>query len=152
MAVNLSGTISQSFDGTILTFTDTSSGISPVVSRTLTIEDANGNVLTTIPMGTSLTATYDITADAYFVFIEQISDGTNIYTLTIAYLSTAFYENTYSNTIAQLGCDCNCGNEDLTYADKAELFKAAALRFASGGFGVAANNEIIAANIYISGN
>jgi hypothetical protein len=152
MAVVLSGNISQNFSGTVMTFTDTSTGVGTLVSRILTIQNANDVVLDTIDMGASLTATYDITADAWFKFTEQIIDETGTYTLTLTYLSTAFYENTFSNTIAQLGCDCNCGNEDLTYADKGELFKAAALRFAAGGFGVAANNNIVAANIYISGS
>lgn len=152
MSVVLSGNITQSYDGSTLLFTDTSSGVVDLVSRILTIQNSNDVVLDTIDMGDSLTASYDITADQWLKFSEQVIDGSGTYTLTLTYLSTAFYENTFSNTIAQLGCDCNCGNEDLTYADKGELFKAAALRFAAGGFGVAANNNIVAANIYITGS
>lgn len=149
MAVQTSGTITQASSGSPLTFLDTSSGLGTVSSRTLTIFDGNGMQLAFIVMGASLTANFPITADGYFTFFEQIVDNTGTYTLTINYLSTAFYDITFVNTMAQLGCGCSL--EQFNYIDISQLFKAAAIRLFIGGLGASSQQAITAANQYITG-
>lgn len=149
MSVVVSGNVSQSASGNILTFTDTSSGIISLVSRTLQIYDQNGVLLTTINMGASLTATYNITSDGYFQFVETIVDNTGTYILTKNYLSTAFTDNVIVNTLTQLGCSCSL--ESFNFIDIAYFFRFAALRLALGGFGVSAQANILAAFSIVTG-
>jgi hypothetical protein len=142
-----SATVTQSANGTVLTFTDTSTLSGSLVSRNLTITDQNGTVLDTVNMGSATVATYGIAGDGYFVFTEILVDGAGSHTITVNYLSTAFYEITFANTIAQL-LPCSI----CDYADQSYLFMQAAIRFALGGFGNAAYNNITLANKLISGN
>jgi len=143
-----SATVTQSADGTSLTFTDTSTLSGGLVSRSLVITDQNGDVLDTVNMGSALIATYIIDADGYFTFTETLIDGTGPHTVVINYLSTAFYEIAFANTISLSGCSC----APCDYADNSYYLMQAAIRFALGGFGVAAATNITAANILISGN
>lgn len=149
MPVQTSGTVTQSSSGSPLVFVDTTTGLGTVSSRTLTIFDGNGTQLAFIVMGAALTTPYSITADGYFTFFEQIVDNTGTYTLTINYLSTAFYDITFVNTMAQLGCGCSL--EQFNYIDISQLFKAAAIRLFIGGLGASSQANIIAANQYITG-
>ncbi len=147
--VIVSGSVSQTPSGSVLTFTDTSTGVSGLISRILNIYDPNGILLSTVNMGATLTATYDISGDGYFQFIETIVDGTGTYVLTINYLSTAFTDNVIVNTLVQLGCSCSL--ESFNFIDIAYFFRFAALRLALGGFGVAAQANILAAYSVITG-
>jgi len=132
MAVVTKGEVTQSLDGTVLTFTDQSTGVSTLVSRILVIYNSDGDVLTTINMGNTLIATYEITADGYFTFVETIVDNTGTYTLNISYLSTTFYEITYAplaNKLDCCGCEEKCTNiyKSLIAKDVAELFASRAV-------------------------
>jgi hypothetical protein len=147
MSVACSGTVVNNLAGTGLTFTDTGTGYGTLVSRTLVIKDPLGNVLATINMGAALTYLYVITVDQYVSFNLTVIDNTGTYTCQVNYLAQGFYTVSYLALIAQSGCGCN-GN--LCNVDIAERFLAAANRFAVAGLGVAANNNIIAANIYIN--
>lgn len=147
MAVVVSGNITQNPTGTPVTFTDTSSGVSGLVSRTLVITDANGNVLQTTNMGATLTAIYPLTKDLYLVFTETIVDNTGTYVLVKNYLSEVFYQIAFSNAIAIYGC--NCQPSQCSIYDKAEQFKSAAEIFASRGLAPAAQSCMDAANKYI---
>lgn len=146
-----SGVVTQSANGGTLTFTDTGT-YGTVSSRELVIRDSDGEILDEIDMGASLTATYTITADIYASFELTVIDNTGTYTTTVNYLSTAFYDIVFANVIAQLGCNCNCGSEQLTYADISQLYKSAAERYALSGLAPAAQNAITAANTIINGN
>lgn len=143
-----SATVTQSANGTTLTITDTSTLSGSLVSRNLIITDQNGDVLDTVNMGANPIATYTISKDGYFASTITLVDGAGSHTIIVNYLSTAFYEITFANTISLSGCSC----ASIDYADNSYLLMQAAIRFALGGFGVAAYNNIIAANILISGN
>ena len=151
MAVVASGNVTQSANGNVLTFTDTSTGIGTLTSKTLVIYDSNGAILTTIAMGAGLTATYNITADLYMSFVMTIIDNTGTYPFTYNFLSTTFYDTNLANIVAQMGCGCGTDNENLIYADIGEIFKSAALRDALSALAVAAQSMITAANNYLLG-
>lgn len=144
-----SGTVTQSAGGSVLTYRDTGT-YGTVSSRILVVYDPNGNILQTTPMGASLTASYDISIDQWLRFQCIVIDNTGTFTATVDYLSTAFYDNTYVNILAQLGCGCDL--KQFNYIDISYFFRNAALRLALGGFAVAANLNVIAANAYINGN
>lgn len=152
MAVVFSANVTQAADGSPLTFTDTSTGVTGLVSRTLNIYDSDDELLTSINMGVSLTAEYAITTDQYLSFVEVIVDGSGTTTGTVNFLSTAFYEIAFANAIAALPADFNCGSNTLTYIDIADLYKQAAERYALSALAPAAQNAINAANYYITGN
>jgi hypothetical protein len=150
MSVVVSGNITQSAGGNILTFTDTSTGVGTLVSRTLNIYDANGNLLQTINMGASLTTTYNITTDAYFQFVETIVDNTGTYTLTINYLSTVFYQNAFSTATAAVSTYDSDYFGVTSNLSISLGYYTSAFRFFIGGFGVSANNMITQANFFVN--
>lgn len=148
MAVVTKGEVTQDPSGSPLLFTDQTAGLGTIISRSLDIYDGNGNLLDTIDMGGNLTATYDITADGYFSFIETIVDNTGIYTLLKNYLSTAFYEITYAPLANKLDC---CGNEEKCLnLYKAEICKADAILFFERGVAELAQSNIEAANLFLT--
>ena len=148
-----SGTVTSSANGLTLTFTDTGSGYGTVTSRTLTISNALGQIVQTYSMGTNLTQEFPVTADAYWSFVLTVINATPTpYTCTVIFLANGIYMAAYVNAIAQLGCSCDCGSDQLNYYDIAELYNISALRLALGGFAIAANNAIIAANTIITGS
>ncbi len=152
MSVTVTGTITPSapVNGvSAQVFTDTTTGIGTLVSRTLNIYNSDSVLVDTVDMGTSLTATYGISADAYLSFEETIVDNTGTYIGTFNIQTTIFYDITYVNTVAQLGC--SCGGESVNYIDISLLFRNAALILAAFGLGSAAQNNITAANTFISG-
>lgn len=150
MSVVVSGNITQSAGGNVLTFTDTSTGVGTLVSRTLSIYDPNGNLLQTINMGVSLTTTYNITTDAYFQFVETIVDNTGTYLLTINFLSTVFYQNAFSNAIAGVTTYDSDFFGIISNLNLSQDYYQAANRFFIGGFGVSAQSMIQQANFYVS--
>ncbi len=156
MITKVTGTVTPSIPSATnvvtLLFTDTTTGVGTLVSRILNIADVNGNVIATINMGSSLTATFQILSDAYYSFTETITDNTGTYTGTINNVYTAFYDYIYSQVIAQLGCSCDCGSEDIRYYDIAQMYKNAAIADALTGSGIAAQNNITMANNLISGS
>jgi hypothetical protein len=147
MAVLTSATITQDPTGTPVTYTDTSTGVTGLISRTLTITDANGNVLQVVNMGSTLVYNFPMTKDLYLSFGLVIIDSTGTYPLTKNYLSTVFYQIAFSNAIATYGANCN-PNKCSIY-DKSLQYKTAADIFASRGLAPAAQQSIDAANKYI---
>lgn len=155
MAVVYSATVTPSLpnNGVVtLTYTDTSTGIGTITSRTLNIYDSNGDLLQTINMGTNPVATYDISSDLYLSFRETIVDNTGTYSGEVDYLSTVFYNVSFVNVLAQLDCNCNCGNEQLNYTDIADLYLSGAEASALLSNPVSAQAYITAANYFITGN
>jgi hypothetical protein len=142
--------ISSSLDGKTLTATDTGTGYGTVTSRMLTIYDALGNELTQINMGTSLTANYGITADAWFRFKLDVIDNNGSYEKIRDYLAIGIYSATFLNIISKVGCSCNCSHETFQELSIGELFLAAALRYALAGLSILAQNNIVAANTYLN--
>lgn len=118
-----------------------------VISRTLNIYDCNGNLLLTVGLGTALTYVYAITADAFFQFSATIVDTTGSYTSVVDYVAIGFYTASYLNAFNAAGCGCNIPQCNLEIA---ENFYNAALRFNLAGSSVAANGNIIAANVFVN--
>ena len=134
--------------GARLLFTDTGSYTAPVTSRVLTIFDANGNLLETYNMAANLTQEYDIAADAYLTFKLNVTDATGVIApLVVNFLSAGFYTALYLLLMADSNCACGCNWKNI---DIAEDFYKAAQRFTLAGAGVAANNNIVAANAYLN--
>lgn len=150
MSVQVSGNMSQSPSGTVLTFTDTTTGIGALTSRTLQIFDPNSLLLDTVDMGASLTDTYDITQDQWLSFVETIVDNTGTYILTVNYLSTTFYQNAFANAIAAVPNVTDDVFGTVWNLNLSQDNYQAALRFFIGGFGVAAQNMITQANFYVA--
>lgn len=143
-----SATVVADPSGSPLTFTDTSTISGSLVTKILVITDANGVVLATISMGALTTVTYGITADQYLTFTMTLTDSSGAHIVTVNFLSTTFYEIAFVNVIAQQGCSCNCSYD--SNINRAQNFKFAADYFALYGLGVAANNNILAANTFIN--
>lgn len=148
MSVVTSATISQTASGSVITFTDTSTGLVGTIVRVLNVYDPTGTLIAT-PIFSGVTATLDVTSDAYFTFVENITDDNGSYTQTKNYLSTAFTDNVIVNTMTQFGCGCSL--EQFSFIDVAYFFRFAALRLALGGFGVAAQANIQASYTTITG-
>ncbi len=152
MAVVVSGNVAASIPSAgvvTLTFTDTSTGVGTLVSRTLVITNANGVIVDTINMGSVLTADYDISADQYLTFTETIIDNTGTYTLIVNYISTSFFEYAFANAIASIT------SENDTYGtiynlSRADDYKMAAETYGLYGIGVTANALIVQANFYVN--
>lgn len=148
MAV-ISGSVSQSSDAKILTFQDTSSGMSSVTSRVLVIKDAAGTTLTTINMGSTLTATYNITADKYLSFYLTIVNSGTTYNLQVNYMSQQFYNISQVQVIVNGGCSCDDNNELCTDSTKAREAINAALTYFNIGEGEDCQAMLDAANAYL---
>jgi len=147
MSVVTSATISQSVNGSVISFTDTSTGLIAPITRSLIVYDPNGNVLAA-PVFSGNVATFDITSDAWFSFVETITDANGAYTQTINYLSTTFYQNAFSNAIASVSDFQSDFFGVVSNLNLSQDYYQAALRFFIGGFGVAATNMIVQANYY----
>ncbi len=152
MAVVVKATISASIpnNGNVtLTFTDQSTGLGTVISRTLTIYDYNGVLLDTINMGASLTATFVVVADGYFSFDEQIVDNTGTYSATFGYVCQAFYMSIYAPAVASLPTFCGDLTGQIYNLSNAQNNRYAALDMASFGQGVIAQALITRANFLV---
>lgn len=148
MAVITAGKVTQSNDGTILTFTDETTGIGTLVSRILVITDSNNTVVNTINMGATLTGNQGITKDVFYTFTETIVDNTGTYTVIVTYLSTAFYEIVYAPLANKLDC-CSCVERCLNLY-KGEISKSDAEAFALRNVATLAQSNIDAANIFLT--
>ena len=152
MSVVIAGTITPSVpvNGLVtLTFTDKSTGLGTVTSRTLIIANALQQTLATINMGSSLTATYNISGDVFLYFIETIVDNTGTYIGNISYLSTAFYDYTFPPLVAALPNPCD--KFGVIYnLTQAELCKNAAITYGIFGQGINSNTLITEANFLLN--
>lgn len=134
-----------------LTFLDESTGITGLISRTLNIYDYNGELVDTINMGTSVTANYNIQADAYYTFIESIVDGTGALPPgTVNFLSTAFYISLFTVAVAGLVTFCGDLFGQIYNISNAQNNRYAAVDIASFGQGVVAQQLITYANFLIA--
>lgn len=138
--------VQANLTGSQLLWTDTGS-YGTIVSRNLTIYDCNGVVLLTVSLGTTTTYTYNITADAFYQFICVVVDNTGTFTSTVDFVAIGFYTAAYlgvfnSTSLGNTGILCNL--------DAAENFLNAALRFNLAGNFVAANANIVAANVLVN--
>lgn len=143
MALTVTGVVTSNPSGNTLTFTDTTTGVGTLVSRTLNIYNANGVLLTTINMGATLSTTYSITADQYLSFVETIIDNTGTYTGTVNIVSDGFYWVANLNMLVLF--NPNFCNITISLA-----FLAAAQRYGLAGNGIAAQANIILANYYVN--
>lgn len=143
------GVVTQSADGTILTFTDQSSGIGTLVSRTLVITDSNNVVVSTTNMGATLTANQAITKDVFYTFTESIADNTGaLPNVVVTYLSTAFYELIFAPLANKLSlCECV---EKCLHLYKGEIAKSDAEQFALRNIATLAQSNIDAANLFLT--
>ncbi len=130
-----------------LTFTDTTTGITGLSSKTLVITDPLGTVLDTISMGAGTTATYDITSDQWLRWVLTVVDANGTSTATVDYVSIAFYQSVFAPAVAALTnletCNIFGQAQNLSLA---ELNKNAALDMAQFGQAVQSNALIIYAN------
>ncbi len=134
----------------VLTFTDASSGVvNPVTSRTLVITDPNGTVLDTISMGSSLTATYGVESDQWLLFSLTVIDADGTHTGETSYLSTAFYNYQYPQSILDVSSVCGDTFGVLQNLSNSQLYYTAAEDAALFGQAVAANTLIIQANFLL---
>lgn len=150
MALTVTATISQSSDGTQVVFLDTTTGVVGLVSRTLSILDANGVLLQQINMGATLTATYVISTDLYLQFVEVIVDNSGTSTGQVNFLSTAFYELAFAPAIAAQICPCDDLFGVLYNLNQSNLYATAAQIFAERGIGPQAQAMITQANFLVS--
>lgn len=152
MAVVTSGSVAQSAGGLVLTFTDTSTGIGTLTSRTLTVYDCNGNILVPSPfsMGTSTTQAFDITADGWYRFYEVIVDNTGTYPLTVDFYADAVYKNAFSNAMVAVSSYQSDLFGVIWSLNLSQDYYNAGYRFFIGGFSVAAQNMITQANFYVN--
>lgn len=142
----VSGTVSQSTDGTILQFTDTSTGIT-VTSRSLSVYDSNLALVQTYNMGVNLTQNVTISSDVWYRFILTLNGNQQA---TVDYLSTRFYDLQALTLQQDLDCDCSCSKSLCNDAVKAMMSKDWAETYFI--FGQAANAQrcITAANTLIA--
>lgn len=147
MASVASGIVTNNLAGDLLNFTDTGTYTAPIVSRSLQINDYQGNPLATINMGASLTANYPITADGYYIFILSVTDATGVVPpATINYLAIGFYTLAYDAIILPVACSCNCSEQTFKSLSHGELMLIGAQRSGIGQNAVNAQNQVIAAN------
>ncbi len=136
----------NNLSGSQLKWTDTGS-YGSVISRVLTIYDCNGELLQTVSLGSILIYAYDITADGFYQFVGTVVDGTGTFISTVDFVATGFYTAAYLNAFN--GSQCGCTGIQCNL-DIAENFYNASLRFNLAGNFVAAQANIVGANIYVN--
>lgn len=148
MASVASGEVIPTIGGLVLTYLDTGS-YGTIVSRTLNVLDANGNLVAgPINMGTNLSTEINITFDQWLQFICVVVDNTGTFTATVDYLAEGIYTQAFLNQMVSLGCQC----QRNAFCDlfKAELSFVSAERYAVSGLGIPASQLILGANIYVN--
>lgn len=133
-----------------INFLDESTGIGTLISRVLNIYDYNNNLVDTVNMGATLTATYNVSTDGYFSFQEIIVDNTGTYTGTFNFLCISFYVSLYAPAVAALTTYCGDLTGQIYNQSNAQNNRYAALDIASLGQGVIAQQLITRANFLIT--
>lgn len=133
-----------------INFLDESTGIGTLISRVLNIYDYNNNLVDTVNMGATLTATYNVSTDGYFSFQEIIVDNTGTYTGTFNFLCISFYVSLYAPAVAALTTYCGDLTGQIYNQSNAQNNRYAALDMASFGQGVIAQQLITRANFLIT--
>jgi hypothetical protein len=141
-------TIMQNGDGSILTATDSSSGIT-VTSRQLQVYDANNLLLNTYNMGVSLTQDVPITSDVVYTFILTLNGSL---TKAVIFMSTRYYDLQALKLEQALDCSCRTSKSLCSDAVKALIAKANAATYFIFGQVVNSQRNITAANTLISQN
>jgi hypothetical protein len=153
MAVVFSANVSQGIpaNGMVeLLFTDTSTGISGLISRMLNIYNFNNILVATINMGAVLTANFPVSADGYYNFTETIVDGSGTTIGDVAFLSTSFYESLYAPAIASLPTQCGNQTGQILNYSNAQNNRYAAVDAGVFGQGVLAQGLITRANFLLT--
>jgi hypothetical protein len=110
-------TVSQSANCTTLTLTDTSNyttndegwAIGSFLQRSFLIYDSNNNLIDTIVLGTSLTATYTLTQDEMLSATLSCTPPTGPALLkTRSILSVCFLQLCFAELVANTDCGCGC--------------------------------------------
>lgn len=148
-----SGTVVQDgLNGGSLLFTDTGS-YGTIVSRTLTVYDYLGNIVSPSPfnMGNNLTQIFNFNADAWFHFQNIVIDNTGTWTTDVYVVATGFYWSTYLVQFNATNCGCQGNNRNL---EVSQLSLQAALRFNLVGIAGASSAQscIVAANYWVNQN
>lgn len=149
MSLIVTGIVTQSVPvlGIVtLTFTDTTAGVSGLVSRVLAIYDDNGNLLTSINMGATLVATYTVSQDTYLLLIETIVDGSGTSIGEFKFLSDSFFIYNFSLGVAALPSQCSDLYGTIANLSNALINQTAAINMALFGQGVVAQALITYAN------
>jgi hypothetical protein len=141
-------TVTSSSDAATLTFTDNSTGIVTLVSRTLVVTDSNGNIVSTQNMGAAITATVGIFTDVYYSFVETIVDANGTYIVPVKFTSNQFY-NIAQSKLAAVLIQSNSTNLSNSLTIARECINAAN-NFALTGDGTDAQISLTAANYYIN--
>lgn len=152
MSVTVTGKVSASIpvSGVVtLIFTDTTTGVGTLISRTLVIKDANGNILSTIDMVATLIATYDVYTDGYYTFTETIVDNTGTYAGTENFLCEAFYMSLFAIAVASLPNECDTFGVIYNLV-QAQLDRSAAEDMGLFGQGLVAQALITQANFLVT--
>jgi hypothetical protein len=154
MATIASGTVTASVpNGGIVTtlFTDTTTGISGLISKTLVITDTLGNVLQTTDMGVGTTATFPVTSDQWLRYTLTVVDNNGSSVAVVDYVVIAFYQSVFAPAVAALtnSTTCNLFGQTTNLAN-AELNKNAALDMALFSQPVQSNALIIYANFLVN--
>jgi hypothetical protein len=142
-----SGTaVENSLLGGSILYTDTGT-YGAVTSRILTIYDYQGNIVTTINMGATLTATLTFPVDAWFHFQCVVIDNTGTLTADVYLVAVGYYWFAYQNQYNASACGCNGNNSNLVIS---QLALASSLRSnLAGTTGAAvAQRDIVAANYF----
>lgn len=150
MVVVVSGTVTAGIpvNGVVTTtFTNTTS-TTDLVSKILVITNPLGIILDTVNMGSSDAATYDVTSDQWLLFTLTIVDSYGTSIGTFSYVSDAFYNYQFPQSIAAIISDCDTFGK-IYNLSRAELYKNAAITQGLFGQGVQSNALIIQANFYL---
>lgn len=135
---------------TTILFTNTTSGITGLVSKILVISNYLGVVIDTVNMGSSNVATYDVSSDQYLQFVLTIIDGSGTSIGTFDYVSTGFFDYGFSQLTASVISGC-CDTFGVIFnLNRALIYKTDALNQGIFSNGVNANNLIVQANYYIT--
>lgn len=152
MSLTVTATITQGVpvNGQVtVTFTDTTSGVSGLVSRVLVISDDNGNVLATIPMGAVLVATYQISADMFLAFQETIVDDSGTSIGNFSFTTNAFYISAFTQAVVALPTQCSDKFGVIANLSNAQNNMFAALDAGLFGQGVVSQQLITYANFLV---
>lgn len=149
MPSSASATVAQNnLSGTELLFTDTGT-YTGVVSRTLTVYDYLGNIVTLQSLGSVTTYILTISSDNWYQFQCVVVDANGTWKSTVYFVATGFYTAAYLNQFTTANCGCQGNNCNLEIA---ENFLNAALRYNLAGLSGAANSQacIVAANVFVN--
>lgn len=154
MATVASGNVTASVPnaGTVtLLFTDTTTGITGLISKMLVITDPLGVVLQTTNMGVAVTATYPVTSDQWLRYTLTVIDSNGTSVAVVDYVCISFYQSVFAPAVTALTSSVTCNKfGQATQLSLAELNKNASIDFALFSQPVQSNALIIYANLILA--